>query len=96
MSPVAAHDQAIAGKPADRTGEHGVAAPLTMASSTPGTGRPTVVATSSSDDVSVVPVPKDDSVDVYRTTTGTPKRRRISATMAAEVLAVPVAAHGRY
>ena len=42
----------------------GSPASSTMASSTPGTGRPTVVATSSSDDVSVVPVPKDDSVDV--------------------------------
>ncbi len=42
----------------------GIPSSSTMASSTPATGRPTVVATSSSDDVSVVPVPSEDSVEV--------------------------------
>jgi hypothetical protein len=42
----------------------GTPASSTMASSTPGTGRPTVVATSSSVDVKEVPVPSELSVDV--------------------------------
>ncbi len=51
-----------------------------------------MVATSSSVDVNVVPVPSEDSVEVYRTTTGTPKRPRTSATMDAVMRAAPVPA----
>ena len=50
-------------RPTDPAGS-GRPSSSTMASSTPATGRPTVVATSSSDEASVVPVPRDDSVEV--------------------------------
>ena len=50
-------------RPTDPTGT-GLPSSSTIASSTPATGRPTVVATSSSDDLGVVPVPRDASVEV--------------------------------
>ena len=73
----------------------GVPSSSTIRISTPGTGAPTVDATSSSDDDSVVPVPSDDSVEVYRTTTGTPKRSRMAATRAEGTRAAPVEATRR-
>ena len=57
--------------PPRRRSPRGPSSSATM-SSTPGTGRPTEVATASSGSPGTVPVPRDASVEVYRTTTGTP------------------------
>src|SRR5664280_2502694 len=59
-------------------------------SDTPGTGRPTVVATASSGSPGTVPVPSDASVDVYRTATGTPNVARRDATNSGGTRDAPV------
>ncbi len=64
----------------------------TSSSSTPGTGRPTVVATTSSGSPGWVPVPSEVSVDVYRTTTGQPRRSRMARTSSGGTRDAPVPA----